>query len=254
MDVNKNAFEDAFGTESNLNAWAKVGAAPCTRACLQDKQVRRELNDSTSEDETTLLMLKLDEANELAVYNLTVAGYNASLLKAQCHKIPAKQKLTVPHSKERIALLAAASTHGAKFNATMGDHVTGDDMFRAAEVAVWDRRINVLEVKKAAGLKRRKVEEAGKAIFALNKPVATMKDSELAKLIEWHEGIPTSKQGTKAIKASLWTTIVNDSSRVPMVGPMWSEALESDLTTLKKKTLRLVTLLLREQSLSRRWS
>ena len=39
MDMHRNAFEDAFGLESNLNNWAKVGAAPCTRACLQGKQV-----------------------------------------------------------------------------------------------------------------------------------------------------------------------------------------------------------------------
>ena len=51
----------------------------------------------------------------------------------------------MPHSKEQFALLATASTHGAKFNATMGQHVTGDDMFCAAEVAVWDDRIKILE-------------------------------------------------------------------------------------------------------------
>ena len=30
MDVHRNAFEDAFGLESNLNTWGKVGTAPCT--------------------------------------------------------------------------------------------------------------------------------------------------------------------------------------------------------------------------------
>ena len=97
--------------------------------------------------------------------------------------------MTVPHSKERIALLAVASTHSAKFNATMSQHVTGDDMFCAAEVAVWDNQIKVLEEKKAGTLKRAKIEEAGKEIFALNKPVATLRGPELTKLIEWHPGV-----------------------------------------------------------------
>ena len=183
-DVHRNAFEDAFGLESSMNAWAKVGAAPCTRACLNDKQVRRELNESTSEDKTTYLMLKFNEINELSTYNLTAASYNGSLLKVRCNKIPANRTMTVPHSKERIALLAVASTHGAKFNATMSQHITGDDMFCAAEVAVWDNQIKVLEEKKAGTLKRAKIELSGKEICVLNKPVATLRDPELANLIE----------------------------------------------------------------------
>ena len=125
MDVHRNAFEDAFGLESNLNAWAKVGTVPCTRACLHNKQVQRELNDSTLEDETTYLMLKLDKANELSTYNLTAAGYNGSLLKVRCKIIPTTRTMTMPHSKGRILFLAVVSKHGAKFNATMVQHVRG---------------------------------------------------------------------------------------------------------------------------------
>ena len=63
-------------------------------------------------------------------------------------------------------------------------NMSGDDMFCAAEVAVWDDQINVLEEKKAGSLKQAKIEEAGKEIFALHKPVATIQDPELVKLIK----------------------------------------------------------------------
>ena len=89
-------------------------------------------------------------------------------------------------------------------------NMSGDDMFCAAEVAVWDDQIKVYEEKKVGTLKRAKIEEAGKEIFALHKPVATLRDPELVKLIEYHTGSPSSKQGAKAKEVFLWTIILND--------------------------------------------
>ena len=44
--IEEGAFEKGFNREQCLKAWAKVGAAPLTMACLHHKQVRRELGDS----------------------------------------------------------------------------------------------------------------------------------------------------------------------------------------------------------------
>ena len=42
----RNVFQDGFSHDFCLKAWAKVGAAPITRACLSNPKVRRELGDS----------------------------------------------------------------------------------------------------------------------------------------------------------------------------------------------------------------
>ena len=71
----RNAFKDAFNNELCLHTWAKVGAAPCNREYLKDDQVCRTLCDDGPQDEMNLLMEKLNEANDLSKFNLTVAGY-----------------------------------------------------------------------------------------------------------------------------------------------------------------------------------
>ena len=52
-----------------------------------------------------------------------------------------RKLVTVRHSRERIELLAKASTHGAKFCATHGEHLTLDDMFKACEVRVMESEV-----------------------------------------------------------------------------------------------------------------
>jgi hypothetical protein len=52
-NLERNAFEASFITDSNLHAWTKIGVAAMisgvgrvTRTCLHNKQVRRELSDN----------------------------------------------------------------------------------------------------------------------------------------------------------------------------------------------------------------
>ena len=94
-----NASEDAFNMESCLYDWAKVGTAPCTREFLNDDQVRRTLCDSGPQDKTNFLMEKLNEANDLPIFNFTVDGYQGILLKVQCENSADLLPITVPHKK-----------------------------------------------------------------------------------------------------------------------------------------------------------
>ena len=77
-----------------------------------------------------------------------MAGYQGRLLKVQCEKAADLLPTTVPHTKERIELLAKASRHGSHFLTTGGTRVMVDDFFCAAEVPVWDTKIKVMEVRK----------------------------------------------------------------------------------------------------------
>ena len=114
----------------------KVGAAPCTRECLNDYHVRRTLCDAGPQDEKNLLMEKLNDDNDLSTFNLTVAGYQGILSKVLCEKAADLLPITVPHTKERIEIIAKAGSHGKKFFATGGTHVTSDEFFCAADVPV----------------------------------------------------------------------------------------------------------------------
>ena len=73
------SFAYAFSMEHNLDAWSKIGAAPLTMACLSDPKVRREVGDA--DDDTNLLMVALQQANDLASQTLTMCGYNGIILK-----------------------------------------------------------------------------------------------------------------------------------------------------------------------------
>ena len=45
--------------------------------------------------------------------------------------------VTVANTRERQEAIAAAHTHGLKFYVTGGEHVTSDDMLKAAEINRW---------------------------------------------------------------------------------------------------------------------
>ncbi len=107
----------------------KIGAAPLTRKCLDDPQVRKLIG---MDKDYALLVNSVQEANEYVVYALTEAGYDGSALQALVANKPAERRMTPiteRMSRKRIELLARANTHGKKFFATGGSHVCSDDFF-----------------------------------------------------------------------------------------------------------------------------
>jgi hypothetical protein len=81
MSMDRNTFEDRFNKNACVSALTKVGAAvlqaigggTVTRACMDDKQVRRVLGDA--DGEINDLMVALNEANDMACRHLTQAGF-----------------------------------------------------------------------------------------------------------------------------------------------------------------------------------
>ena len=73
------AFELGVSHQRCLDLWAKIGAAPLTRKCLDDPQVRRSIDL----DKNYMLLVNLiQEANEYAIYSQMEAGYDGSKLQA----------------------------------------------------------------------------------------------------------------------------------------------------------------------------
>jgi hypothetical protein len=99
-------FEFGFGCEECLNLWRKVGAMPLTRASLKDPRVARAIGDG--EDEYSILLRSIQEANHYAVYALTKREYKGSAMQALPKAVPEASVLnpiTERHSKEHFCCL-----------------------------------------------------------------------------------------------------------------------------------------------------
>ena len=167
-------------------------------------------------------MEKLNEANYLSTFNFTVAGYQGRLLKVQCEKAADLLPISMPHTKERMDILANASSHGKRFFETGGTHVTADDFFCAAEVPVWDANIKVMGVRKTECAWLEKVSKEGKAVLELGKPISALLKSELTKMLECYTGDTDEQQGLKSEKDTKWREIAMNRNAIPLLYEQWT--------------------------------
>ena len=219
------AFAFGFSVVRNLDAWSKIGAAPLTMACLSDSKVRREIGDA--EDDTNLLMIALQQANDLASQTLTMWGYDGDILKVEVRMMKERKLVTVRHSRERIELLAKASTHGAKFCATHGEHLTSDDMFKACEVPVMEAEVKRMVQMKELRLLWQKNEEEAKQLLVVGKALANYLAPELGTLLTWYQ-VPATKMGNKPERVRRWKAILEAEAAGRVAGPFEDD--ESHIT------------------------
>jgi len=139
-------------------------------------------------------------------------------------KTKERKLVTVRHSRERIELLAKASTHGAKFCATHGEHLTSDDMFKACEVPVREAEIKLLVQDKEQRLQWQKNEEEAKQVLVFGyKALANYLSPELAKLLAWYQ-VPANKMGNKHKSFRRWKAILEAEAAGRVAGPFEDDA------------------------------
>ena len=112
------AFQEGFSIPQNLNAWAKVGVVPLTRACLQNPKVCRSIGNGTDKQQATALLIQ--EHNAMACAALTLAGCNGDVMKLDLKPAASTRVITIAHSQARINLLSQAKSHGNIYAATGG--------------------------------------------------------------------------------------------------------------------------------------
>ena len=79
----QNTVDLAFDKESNLSAWAKVGAVPFRMVCLENKKV--VAHDGTDKSNPMFdAYHDIQSQNDYAATQLTVMGYPSDVLKAVC--------------------------------------------------------------------------------------------------------------------------------------------------------------------------
>ena len=187
---------------------------------------------------------------DLAVFKLTQHGFDGKFLGARIEKVPGVTRITVKHSQDRIVALAKAKSHGAKFTATGGGHVTSNDMFKAMEMEAREKEIKLMEDDKKSRKKQERTEErATEALVRVNYKFEDLKATELIDILRWYQ-IPSSEIGSKEYNYELWKEISD--FKAPSY-KKWTEADEAKLEDLKKMEISITdTALGRLQELNRR--
>mmetsp|Transcript_448 Transcript_448/g.897 ORF Transcript_448/g.897 Transcript_448/m.897 type:complete len:213 (+) Transcript_448:207-845(+) len=145
--------------------------------------------------------------------------------------------LTVPHSRERIALIAESKSHGSLFLATGGAHITGDDFFKAAASNKRKEEISKMEVEKKKRLLFEKWSVEGLAVLDQKKAVNDLIGSELEKLLLMYH-IPKAKHGNKGEKKKKWEEIKQRNEPPPAFQP-WGPDDEAELCNLCKMDIKM---------------
>jgi hypothetical protein len=237
--VKISAFEKGFSKEACLSAWAKVGAAPLTMKCLEDEKVRKSIGDGDEEWERGLR--ELQNANDLATFLLTRGGFNGDFLKAELKAIDEPTVLTRPHTKERVELLAKATTHGTKWMATGGSHLMTEDFFKSVEVPRRKNEIKTMEMNKLERIKGDRLRRDAEAILVArrddlaNKQYNALNATELETLLKWHN-VPKAHKEKKAGMVERWRTIWEGGLKPPFF-EAWTDVDESKLEELKARDI-----------------
>jgi hypothetical protein len=234
------AFEIGFSHQWCLDLWEKVGAAPLTRKCLDEPQVRKSID---MDNDYAFLGNSVQEANEYAVYSLTEASDDGSALQALVAIKPTERRtspITERMSRERIELLACANTHGKKIFATGGSHVCSDDFFKAQALLAREEDV-AMKIKLKKSLQQKsELHEKGTVIlvekaecFESNN-YRNVSTKELDVLLNWC-GVK-KKAAKKAEKVAMWREIRAASTKPPMAD-VWTAKDKEELVKLRNKEI-----------------
>lgn len=142
-----------------------------------------------------------------------------------------RAQLTVPYSEERILAIKSASSHGARFKATGGFTISGNEFFKAATLRNNEEEAKVVQADKKKRQECEKNENAALAILQNGQAIDNLKKAELEVLFAWH-GIPKNEQGTNMKeRTSKWRAIVASKKEAPSY-QKWTDEEEQKLKNL----------------------
>ncbi|CAJ1927930.1 unnamed protein product [Cylindrotheca closterium] len=183
----RDAFAEAFSKKKCIEAWEKVGAAPCTRKCLQSHQVCHRIGDESDSFANQYKDLQLQ--NDFCVGWLNSHGLDGCHLAAKVDVIKKSELpgLTSMGTAEMQEKLMTANQSGKAFMLTAGHHKTHNDYFVAATL-----RDNEDEAKKLETIKKMRLElieqaKGGRDIWEVdrNTEITKLTKTKLEKLLLW---------------------------------------------------------------------
>jgi hypothetical protein len=227
LELPVSAFHIGFSEEACKHAWEKVGAAPLTRACLNDKRVRRSIGDSSEEEQVMDRLIQ--EANDVATFTLTMCVYNGTVLAQQIKPHEEMKQLTEEHSLEHQLLLKNATTHGKKITVLGGQPLTTDDMFIGTEYRMREKEKQGLTVTKTKRLRMMALEVKSVEILAKREaaPDNEWTATDLKTLLSLHKVTKLDKMN-KEDKIRRWEDICRQGLHPPTI-ERWTDDIDNAL-------------------------
>ena len=176
-------------------------------------------------------------------------GYRGDVLRAVFlpDKISARKAsmaVTVANTRERQEAIAAANTHGTKFFVTGGEHVTSNDMFKAAEINRRKAEAEEREKEKKSRVEYHARREAALPIadrleHELENDVGRLTSKELEVLLRW-KGVATSKMGNVANRRLLYQQLTEgDVVEEASIPAPWTDINEAELIVLRDAPIKM---------------
>lgn len=218
------AYQEGFSRKACRRAWEIVGAVSndgyVTRSCLTHKLVRRSIGDG--DDKLESLFMAVQETNDNATHFLTQAGFNGDAFKSTIVPLTAAKQITVPHTQERIELLARAATHGMHFNVTGGATLSSHDHFKSVEFRAREVTKKKLDIMKKIRQREERIDSEGRAIIEMKgHGGANYLMKELDTVLKWY-ATPKLGNMNKEAKLAAWTNIC-EKSLSPPTYTKWTE-------------------------------
>ena len=111
-------------------------------------------------------MLPGPDHPDISTHTLTSAGYKGSALVATIKEYPkTNEEITEEHGKDRLDLMARASTCGKMFSVNISGHLTCNDVFLATEKTVRERDKKRLTTEKTKRERRMRIKAKVKHVL-----------------------------------------------------------------------------------------
>lgn len=236
--VVQSAFEAGFSRNACVHAWEKVGAAPPTRACLENKKVLKSLGDGNESYQALLLGIQM--SNDIATHTLTSAGYKGSALMATINEYPKTNQITEEHDKDRLDLMARASTSGKMFSVNLSGHLTCDDVFLVTEKTVREREKKRLTIEKTKRERMMRVEAKAKHVLEMKGIDGNRWNvADFDAVLSWYNHPKRSSFTNKEEKLNGWKELQAKGLKEPAACVPWTDEEERMLLDASKENIEL---------------
>jgi len=161
-------------------------------------------------------------------------GYDGSALKDQTTVVEPLKIVTVENSLERRLILSKASTHGKKFCATGGIHLTSDDVLVGAEYSIREKDKERLTKEKARRMKLTTVEAKAKLVLETKgDDITKYSVPDLDALLSWYQ-VPKNNKMLRNEKQQKWESV---RGQQPPVCERWTDDDENALKEASRTDL-----------------
>ncbi len=237
--VVKSAFEAGFSRNACIRAWEKVGAAPPTGAFLENKKVLKSLGDGN--ESYRALLLGIQMSNDISMHTLTSAGYKGSALVATIKEYPkTNEEITEEHGKDRLDLMAWASTCGKMFSVNISGHLTCDDVFLAIEKTVLERDKKWLTIENTKRERMMRVEAKAKHVLEMKGVDGNRWNvMDLDAVLTWYNHPKHNSFTNKEEKMNGWNELRAKGLKEPAACAPWTDEEERMLLDASKENIEL---------------